>query len=343
MKTKLVLIAVACLLFFSVMGHASVIRSTRGDHERPLRDFWHDIAYNTQVMSDPEFRAIFGVSDEQHQKIRDVWLSAFQGGELGIRDTPEYREREALARAIYEQHRNTGLLLDHLLLRVDQETRDKYDALDDKVGLLRSIALSKAIDDILTSEQKQQIKEAQLANMAYMPIVSPSMFEALNLTDAQKQQMEKIKQEHEPEFEKHLNNFVNDRIASRRKLFEALDILFDTNKDTLGEQKMMQAAQAIRERSLDDPEHKKAREEHQSQGRAFAAKYKTLIFDVLTDEQWIRLQELIDNPPEHAKIYGEKLKERMNRTEEGLWRPSSAIPEGYRIERGTRGRFPRGE
>jgi len=76
---------------------------------------------------------------------------------------------------------------------------------------------------------------------------------------------------------------------------------------------------------------------------------------VLTDEQWKRLQELIDHPSELAKIVLKKLKEDRGESEEGKnpgggwqpgpgsWRPGDAIPEAYRQERNTRGNFPRTE
>jgi Ni/Co efflux regulator RcnB len=83
----------------------------------------------------------------------------------------------------------------------------------------------------------------------------------------------------------------------------------------------------------------------------------TKMFDVLTDEQWARLQKLIDNPPEHAKAYAKKLKEQMGESEKtggawqpgpNSWRPGDPIPEQYRQQREeqrTRQRpgFPRSE
>ena len=75
------------------------------------------------------------------------------------------------------------------------------------------------------------------------------------------------------------------------------------------------------------------------------------MFDVLTDEQWRRLQDLIDNPPAHARVLVQKLREQRGETEEnknniwvpgpGSWRPGDPIPEVYRIQRNTRGNFPR--
>jgi len=80
------------------------------------------------------------------------------------------------------------------------------------------------------------------------------------------------------------------------------------------------------------------------------------MFDVLTDEQWERMIDLIDNPPDYVKkILDEKRKAREAETASsgesgewqpgpGSWQPGDGIPAGYRIERETRSRqFPRGE
>ena len=45
--------------------------------------------------------------------------------------------------------------------------------------------------------------------MGETPVIVPYLFEALNLTDAQKGAMERIKKELEPEFEKHLGIYTN--------------------------------------------------------------------------------------------------------------------------------------
>jgi Ni/Co efflux regulator RcnB len=111
--------------------------------------------------------------------------------------------------------------------------------------------------------------------------------------------------------------------------------------------------EAIRKKLLaEDPEYKKIYEEIQSQGKAFSTKFKTKMFDVLTDEQWARLQQLIDNPPEHARAFRNRLQKQRGEAEKkgewmpgpNSWRPGDPIPEQYRQQRNERqGSFPRGE
>jgi len=97
---------------------------------------------------------------------------------------------------------------------------------------------------------------------------------------------------------------------------------------------------------------KKEFDEMQSRSRAFSTQFKVKMFDVLTDEQWKRLQELIDNPPAHAMGLLKLMKEMNGESENGKnsgggyvpgpnsWRPGDPIPEEYRQQR-NRGNFPR--
>jgi len=69
--------------------------------------------------------------------------------------------------------------------------------------------------------------------------------------------------------------------------------------------------------------------------------------------------DLIDNPPDYVKKVIAQIRKEMGTDDSstdtpadtsggwvpgpGSWRPGDGIPEGYRIERNTRSRFPRGE
>jgi Ni/Co efflux regulator RcnB len=73
------------------------------------------------------------------------------------------------------------------------------------------------------------------------------------------------------------------------------------------------------------------------------------MFDVLTDAQWTRLQNLIDNPPHYIKEYLKQQKKYRDEAEKqevlvpgpDSWQPGDPIPEEYRQERNTRRNFPR--
>ena len=135
------------------------------------------------------------------------------------------------------------------------------------------------------------------------------------------------------------------------RMFEALDLSDEQRKQFDAIQKEMRPefekhVDKIREYWGRPPSEKDA---VRVSGKELADKLKIRMFDVLTDAQWARLQELVDNPPDHAKKW--LAQQRTNREHArkhdawvpgpGAWQPgSSAIPEQYRQERNRR--FPRG-
>jgi Ni/Co efflux regulator RcnB len=170
------------------------------------------------------------------------------------------------------------------------------------------------------------------------------MFESLGLTDAQKQEMEKIKKELDDEYEK-----IIDDIATRtRNLMNWMEDECEKkgwkgfNLDVLDAD--------VRERYEKDI--KKNQDEQGSHVKQYVARFKTKMFDILTDEQWLRLQDMIDNPSGLVKTMQDILKGRQKKRQEtegvwtpgpNSWKPGDPIPEEYRQERNKRSRFPREE
>jgi Ni/Co efflux regulator RcnB len=271
-------------------------------------------------LGDPSVRSAWGISDEQNQQMTNHLIAAIEVINEDIHPfviKVQTGEKDGNSTTEISMH-STDLNV----------TMAEVKAFIEKTTVLMAGAAINALRDGLTPEQWQKLDESQLANMGEMPIISPSAFAALDLTAEQRQEMEKIKKELAPEFEKTLDKWADGHFA--------LQIMSDT-KDT---------------------ERKKIIEEMQTQGRAFSTKFRTRMFDVLTDEQWQRLQKLIDNPPEHALVFRKKLRKLLGSSEEGengketekanvwvpgpnSWKPGDPIPDAYRQERSTRGNFPR--
>jgi len=349
MKTKLVLIAVACLLLFAATGQTQqteqTVATTQEDVAQvPMEDreqlhrqaylkklyrgFWDGQGADfmtLMVFIDPTIRNAFGISEEQNQQ--------YEAHIQNNMNDPEFLKVMQEMDALWDS---------------SEETQQRLRDLSELTASFLSNATADAVENTLTPEQKQMMMESRLANMVEMPIFLPSMLEALGLTDAQKQQMEEIKKEIEPEFEQHLDNWVNAEIALERMFIDRL-------KEEVEVIATPEGMRAIGKKMMaENPEFKRIYEEIQSKRQAFASKLKVQTFDVLTDEQWIRLQRLIDNPPTHALVFRKRMKELAGESEEdeksdvwvpgpGSWRPGDAIPMQYRIERETRRGFPRGE
>jgi len=300
-----------------------------------LRAHWEGWGTDDMLMSmlhDSDIRSSMDVSDEQFQQIQ----KQIDKISSELVSTPEFREMmEARMTLVESLDQNNP----------DEETMNKILELHEGETRLIMTSFSNAVSDNLSMEQKQKYREMQLTLMGELPIISPDMFEVLNLTDEQRQEMENIKKELEPEFEKLLEDIANNVLMFSNLLISKQEGLADS-KDKTDE-----AMKKIRE----NPEFKRIHEEIRSRGQVFASQFKTKMFDVLTDEQWKRLQGLIDHPSELANIILKKLKEERGESEEGesseggwqpgpnSWRPGDPIPEAYRQERNTRGNFPRSE
>jgi Spy/CpxP family protein refolding chaperone len=202
------------------------------------------------------------------------------------------------------------------------------------------------ISELFTPEQKRKIQEFQLAAMSEILLPSPDMFDALDLTEAQKQEMEEIKKSLEPEWEETLEQIVNADMLFQSKLDE-YERQLGVARTSVPSQTQMDAIQKY---LTTNTESIRLRKETADKAKSFSTQFYPKMFDVLTDEQWMRLQNLIDNPPEYVKEYLEfqkKFRDKTEKKEEWMpgpnsWRPGDPIPEQYRQERNERQRlFPR--
>ena len=388
MKTKFFLLTLLCLFLLSVTGHAqpgmptpeeqqaAAQQAKKDSIKSSMRLNWNSRTSNLLTMSvlnDPDVRVAFGVSDEQYEQILDAQHPLKEPVMSRMQSSPEVQKVEETMKAIVDKAPNppptTGGYVPQML-GLDGESLKKLLDLQKVRNSLMRVASAEACLGILTPEQERKINESLLVSMEALeigrPLVSPRMFEALDLTDAQKQQMKILEQEFEPELEKHLENIANARIKLGDKISATLQ---KQEGETLREK----AESANKDLAI-DPELKEILDDIQSRQKAFATQFMAEMGKrkILTNEQWARLQTLFDDPPEYAKVFGRVLRgEHLTKTngssesgesssssgqkgndkrEEsrsggwqpgpGSWRPGDAIPEQYRQERNSR--FPRG-
>ena len=218
----------------------------------------------------------------------------------------------------------------------------------------------KDVENTLTPEQMQKVRESELALMSEIPILNPSMFYSLNLTDKQKEQMEAIKITFEPVFEQIVEELVEmeDAIGmARLDLFEVVGIKYDENGQAVDENgkslrhdpEAMQKKKSLLEKKMQENTELQARIKRiNDRASSFMRDFKFKMYDVLTDEQLIALQRMINNPSPHIKKLRDRLqKERVERQKDdwqpgvNSWRPGDPIPAEYIEQRQQRKRFPR--
>ena len=343
MKTKLSLIVVLCFVLPPAVTYAQPPELTPQEL-RIVQQRIMATAANTLILShwdglrvddilfllqrNPDVRAAWGVSDEQLQQLRDVQSQ----GQREFFMSPEYQQ---IRREIQ------GLLspADPWRINIDAETRKKLQTLEVSVRLLSLKAAVDAIDKILMPELKQKMNEVFWASMAAMPIIAPNMFEALGLTDGQKQQMRRIKEEFEPEFRRIVETFINDQLILVNKVRDELEKQgYGEDVNNMPEDR----GEAIQKKLMaEDPEYKRIYEEGRMLGQSFTTRFRLALFDVLTDEQWVQLQNLIDEPPAHAKMAREWMVNWRRtppawRVGFGSWRVDEAFLNEYRQARNAR-------
>ncbi|MCL2004885.1 MAG: hypothetical protein FWG73_01860 [Planctomycetaceae bacterium] len=351
MKTKLLLAALSCLVFCSVVADVLPQDDYFEQRKSPMnqelqkqfgkaltRAAWNGTSGNGIILgllSEPGFRAELNMSDAQYEQLQET-----ANDMRNPQKNPELRQ-------IYDEIKAIEIAHASAWQNADEETKKRFFDLQNKVFALTTTSgnglnphsIANALEMTLTPQQKQKLKEVQLAAaLSDVSIFPPSMFEALGLTDAQKQEMETIKKELEGEYEEILEDIVN-----RRQMID----------DKIHAEMEKQGYRGVNFELLDAVIYKEVTEdlvkvgnEIETHGKQFSSQFQAKMFDVLTDERWLRLQDLIDHPTGLVKVMQDKLKEWANKQGEwqpgaGSWRPGDAIPDRYRQERNTRGRFPR--
>ena len=229
-----------------------------------------------------------------------------------------------------------------------QEREKRIYELDTEINAVMDKRIINRLDENLTSDQKKKIKEFQISTMSEYPFVSPSMFEALDLSDDQKEQLAGIKKEMEPEFEK-----IVDRMAGLHLAFE--EKFQDENAGKLdgvenGSEELKRILENARKKVREsNPELQREMDETTESGKALAQNLKFRMFDVLTDEQMERMADLIDNPPDYAKKVLARMRKQFGNDDlqtssewkpgPNSWKPGDPIPEEYLQQRQER-RFP---
>ena len=387
MKTKQVFLAFLCLWFFAMMSNGQLfVQSQQADppadgariqqdserHKNISRSLWDGrvASISTEaLLHDPAFRAALGVSDEYYQKIQ----ASVRNAVGHISDDPEYREvmreaGEAIQTVTGQPPWSNAFIppvqeLNEEQLEAfnrSQELTTRIRVMEQEFALGSSHRHVAAFEEALTPELNQKIQEAWLAAMDETSMFSPRLFEVLNLTPAQKEGMERIKKELEPELEKHLDIYSN----NAAKILERVNAAFrqpDVQRAIadIGLNTYMKQLQ-------EEPEHKRLLEESYASSKALATLFRTRMLEILNDEQRRRLQALIDNPPPHAQVLIQRLRrEQWGRHEEvasdqsgksdnagadkDVWIPGPnalrpgdpLLPGAHRLERSSP--FPRGE
>ncbi len=329
----------------AAMRSPAMRETQKSGMKRMMRSLWTGENSNLIVMrllENDDSREGLGISKEQNQKIQDQVKNVF----ANIQGDPAFKPIQDEMEKLREAN-PSGLFGEN----ASEETQKKFSDLQMKLQDAMLKKMNDIVNENLTPKQMKKVKEFQISIMSEIPIFSPNMFEALDLSEGQKKQLGDIKKELEPEFEVNLNRLVDTHAQFAEKLQDEIGDQLEGVTDPEERKKIMErVTKKIRE---SNPGLQKMENEVMESGKAFINKLKFKMFDVLSDEQMERMGELIDNPPDYVKRLIERMHKEMGSNDAagssgewqpGLnsWKPGEPIPEEYRKERQERkNRFPK--
>ena len=313
-----------------------------------INSAWNDEgsrAGAVDLLRQTDIREGIGVSNEQYQKIRATVEQPTSVSSSDIPTiTPIYAEMNKL-RAEFPPGRFDEDAPEETKRQVSELQEQVRGLMDERASELIRERQMNAINDNLTPDQLRKVQEFQIAAMSNLSYVSPSMFEALDLSDNQRQQLGDIKKEMEPEFKKWADKTLDARLRLHEKRHAEFKVI-QNDDGTI--QFLLDDPVASWERVRKaNPDIQRALNESMESGKELAKKLKFKMFDVLTDEQMERMAQLIDNPPDYVKKILRKWRGNGdNRTDEwrpgaNSWKPGDPIPEEYIKHREEQRRFPR--
>ena len=311
-------------------------------------DFWngnHSFLAATGMLHAPAFQRELGITQEQFQTIQDFRSTVGDMSSEMIDGKSRATSRDPDIQLLLDEQSKLG---NPYAEDTSEEMRSTYFNLELEMATIRHQKTTNVINETLTPEQLKKAGEFHIAIMSENELISPNMFEVLGLSDEQKKQLGKVKENMDTEFRKQLDRMSEVRSKRDEKLRAEMDKVRDSLKDISpgSEEWRKRVDNVAKNVNTANPDLMRELEAAFASSKALGDKLKVEMFDVLTDEQWNRLLKLTDDPSEYAKNFLRNLKELNEKAAAwqpgpNSWKPGDPIPEGYRQQRQERGRFPR--
>jgi len=285
---------------------------------------------------------VLGLTEDQKQRLsflykeNELAMEWFQ--QMHQNPTPEFVQvMEALAAAQVPD--------DPFLERATQEQKDTFrEAHSGMIGLWIA-SMQTDIQETLTPEQMLQVRKLEMQLMPAIGIPFPSMFDPLDLTDEQKEEMNQIADELKAEF---------DRLALEAASLKAerLAITWGTlqGKSFASRAEFHSAISEAHRQFVPSEAMRRKSNDLREQGTRLMTQLQSRMMNVLTDEQLGRMQEMLEAAPEFVKQLLAMFEAQREATRQSptyipgpdSWRPGAPMPIQIREER-QRSRFPRSE
>jgi hypothetical protein len=282
-----------------------------------------------------------GLTDNQKQQLSALYtdgdLSADYRQRMGHNPTPEYIQVRDAFMAVNTRPD------DPLFERATEGEKIAYQEAHMAFTNLWMADLQTKIQETLSPEQMLQVRKLEMQLMTELGIPFPSMFDPLDLTEEQKEELKEIADELKAEFDSLTREaaalHAEQRMSAMKLLEEmSFDSMEEFNKARSDAILRYVPTEAMRKRAAD----------LQEWGKKLVATLQTRLMDVLTDEQLDKMQKILDETPEFVKRILARLKADRAEQEKSptfvpgpnSWRPGDPVPSQFKEER-RRSRFPR--
>jgi len=279
---------------------------------------WNDSSANPMVMDwlgQDDFRAGVGVSREQVQRIQ----STMQNVGDNLPNEPALQPYHQELRSFMEETQG-GPFGPNATEATQARFFELQANLHTKAQGIAMEKLQYTMNENLTPAQLKKVNEFQISIMSENPMVSPGVFEALDLSVGQKRQLDDIKKEMEPEFKKNIDKMADMQWNLQRKV---LDKARENGKnledmpDSAEKKRIMD--DLVRNTLESDPAFHQQMRETMEGVMEVSGKMRSRMVDTLSDEQRKRMTDLIDNPPDYVRKMTGRL--RGEAGNDGQWRP----------------------
>jgi hypothetical protein len=284
-----------------------------------------------------------GLTDDQKLRLPFLYkeneLNAEWYQKMRQNPTPEYTQAIAAIGA-------TEIPGDPYFERATDEQKDAFREASMALTNLGLSAMQTNIEETLTLEQMLKVRKLEMQLMPAMGIPYPSMFDPLGLTDDQKKEMNKITDELKAEFD-----FITQEAATLKAERIVASYALLKGKSFTSRDAFNKALSDVHRQYVPSEAARKKNTALQERGKKMATTLQTRLMNVLTDEQLLKMQKIMDETPKFAKqmIAQSKAQQEAQKKSPSpqyapgpdSWRPGDPVPKQFMEERQKR--FPRGE
>ncbi len=318
------------------------VGSMRGVH----RSFWngdHNWSHTRFYLTDPEGKADLGLTPEQEERLPflqagDDYIFEWSKREMQ-NESSEYRQSFQLAENLLPAG---DKLLEKASPAEIESYRDDYiDVLEHSSSIFPS-TVNQEIESVLTEEQLLKLRTVELQ----LGLSTPASFEALGLSDEQKEEMAAIKKQADEEFEQWLDEAAKIQLDYLGSVTETLKSIHKETPFTDPKELTKKLREV--EKICDNEEIKKRRKSLSEKIQNLTDRTRTKLMNVLTDEQLDTMTSLLASMPNAVRKrlrQLQQIEEENKKSDDWMpgpdsWRPGDGAPEEFKRQRQAKKAFP---